>query len=179
MSHDTALKLLGLSGGQNKTRAGVGASSQDQNLTLLWPTWWVIFPQVSRTVEDFTEQEVTKAFQGECQTQGKPSNANIVPIHPANNLILVLALRGETGKMRETHEAYQVTCINNLDLHLFIFTSYFHFVSIRSSSKSYAPRTGEFAHICLCLSSRILVFVFLFTFPASSLSLSGSWGGGR
>jgi len=64
MSHDTALKLLGLSGGQNKTRAGV-----------------------SRTVEDFTEQEVIKAFQGECQTQ---------------------ALRGETGKMRETHEAYQV-----------------------------------------------------------------------
>jgi len=64
MSHDTALKLLGLSGGENKTKAGV-----------------------SRTVEDFTEQEVTKAFQGECQTQ---------------------ALRGETGKMRDTHEAYQV-----------------------------------------------------------------------
>lgn len=28
MSHDTALKLLGLSGGQNKTKAGVGGTSQ-------------------------------------------------------------------------------------------------------------------------------------------------------
>ena len=27
--------------------------------------------QVSRTVEDFDEEEVTKAFQGECQTLGE------------------------------------------------------------------------------------------------------------
>ena len=70
-------------------------------------------------MEDFTEQEVTKAFQGECQSQGEFSSASIyiieVSIHPSDSLVLFLALRGETGKMRETHEAYQVTL---LDFHL-------------------------------------------------------------
>ena len=40
MSHDTALKLLGLSGGQNKTRAGVGGTSQAPPKSGVgWGTW--------------------------------------------------------------------------------------------------------------------------------------------
>ena len=69
------------------------------------------FLQVSRTVEDFTEQEVTKAFQGECQTQGGSYDDSKAAIHPSDILLLLLALRGETGKMRETHEAYQVLLV--------------------------------------------------------------------
>ena len=48
MSHDAALNLLGLNKDEHKTKDGV-----------------------SRKLDDYTEQEVTKAFQDESLTQGK------------------------------------------------------------------------------------------------------------
>ena len=48
MSHDAALNLLGLTKNEHKTKDGV-----------------------SRKLDDYTEQEVTKAFQDETLTQGK------------------------------------------------------------------------------------------------------------
>ena len=76
MSHDMALKLLGLSGGENKTRAGVSVvrfPNWVPGEPDLGESWFQRSVQVSRTVEDFSEQEVTKAFQGECQTLGESS----------------------------------------------------------------------------------------------------------
>ena len=78
MSHDVAMKVLGLAGGA-KTKKGV-----------------------NKRVEDFTEEEVLEAFQTESEAHSK------LVIHVIHAIFSSSARKGEFQELQATHEAYQV-----------------------------------------------------------------------